>query len=133
MFRVWLAIFCLFSIYSSDLFAQQEDIKLVRVSNVVYYIEETGHPGRLDEIAFSIQNLSTRPLEWLSIHITVTNSRMEVIHQTEKEIDVVKYYGKPFPPKTIRQMTESLYVDGFRMDKKNGDVKVTVVNARFSQ
>ena len=117
---------------SLSILAQTTGKDLVRVFNVIT-TRSILDPDRLNEVAFSIHNRADRPLEWVKIRIIVRNPAKEAIHSEAKEINFVKYMGKPLAPGAIMQMSESLYIRGYRTSRGSGSVEVRLMEYWFSQ
>ena len=94
-------------------FVQRPDKDLVRVFNVIPTVDLYSSPRTIKEVAFSIHNRADVPLEWVKIRIIVRNTAKEAIHSEAKEINFVKYMGKPLAPGAIKQMSETLYIRGY--------------------
>jgi len=108
-------------------FVQRPDKDLVRVFNVIPTVDRTySSPHKIDEVAFSIHNRADDPLEWVKIRIIVRNTAKEAIHSEAKEINFVKYMGKPLAPGAIMQISQLLFIRGY------GSVEVRLIDFRLS-
>jgi hypothetical protein len=118
---------------SSDLLAQITPKEVVRVFNVIPIASSFNtSPDQLNEAAFSVHNRADEPLEWLKIRI-IRNPTKEISHSEEKEINFVKYMGKPLAPGVTKQMSQSLYVRGYRTSGASGAVELRLIDFRLSE
>ena len=117
----------------SPSFAAQVDQSFVKVFNILPFVNADLQPDRLEEVAFSIQNLSDRPIYSLKFELIVRNPTREIIHAATSEINWKRYMGKPLAPSEIRQMSESLRIRGYRIYKSVGSVVLRVIDVSFSE
>ena len=113
-------------------FAAQVDQPLVRVINTLAFVNDGSYPDRLEEVAFSIQNLSDRPLYWLKLEIIVRNPARVIVHSDTTEINVKTYMGKPLAPGGVKQMEKHLFIRGYRTQGRSGSVEIKVIDFGFS-
>jgi len=119
---------------SSDLLAQTPPKEVVRVFNVIPIASSSiASPDQLNEVAFSVHNRADQPLELVKIRIIVRNPAKEIIHSEEKEINLVKYMGKPLAPGVTKQMSESLFIRGYRTSRASGSVELRLIDFRLSE
>jgi len=116
-------------VYFEKFDAKWSEPTTVKIFGVLYRIDKSLRPGALNEVVFSIQNASKRPLQCVRIAITVKNPRREIIHQQETLIDVS---STPVPAGNVRQMSQRMSIDGFEVNGQRGSVTVDVLSARYS-